>query len=195
MSEASQLEEVRQRRSAEHRSESPVARNRGTSPYQARPRASSVGSQIRTLDDLRKGDAGQPASGSQDAPRERSRERVGRASGSADAMTSVLEPVHEGLIDFTQDTKMAGTATVDMGEPGSYWSSKLGNKKNIQKQFEMRKGLPFDVNKTNLQLIADLMNYDRSDKGIEGKAIVIKEAGKVGKIHIEYEKKPKQKGK
>ena len=59
----------------------------------------------------------------------------------------------------------------------------------------MRKGLPFDANKTNLQLIADLMNYDRSDKGIEGKAIVIREAGKVGKIHIECEKKPKQKGK
>ena len=189
----SQLEEVRQRRSAEHRSESPVARNRGTSPYQARPRASSVGSQIRTLDDLRKGDAGQPASGSQDAPRERSRERVGRASGSADAMTSVLELVHEGLNDLTQDTKMAGTATVDMGEPGSYWSSKLGNKKNIQKQFEMRKGLPFDVNKTNLQLIADLMNYDRSDKGIEGKAIVIRDVGKTAKIHIEYETAKKKK--
>lgn len=173
---ASQLEEVRQRRSAEHRSESPVARNRGTSPYQARPRASSVGSQIRTLDDLRKGDAGQSASGSQDAPRERSRERVGRASGSADAMTSVLEPVHEGKIDFTQDTKMVGTATVDMGEPGSYWSNKL-DKKNIEKQFEMRKDLPYDVNKKKIQLIAELINYDRIKGSLLERAVI--EGGKI----------------
>jgi hypothetical protein len=94
-STASQLEEVKRGRSAEYRSGSPVARNRGNSPYKATPQASSTGSRVKTLYDLKQGDAGQSASGSQDAPRGRSRERAGGASGSADTMTGVLEPVHE----------------------------------------------------------------------------------------------------
>ena len=43
-----------------------------------------------------------------------------------------------------------------------------------------------------MQLIAELMNYDRSEKGIGGKAI-IKVVGDKAKIHIEYETAKKKK--
>jgi hypothetical protein len=192
---ASQLEEVRKHRSAEHRSESPVARNRGTSPYQARPRASSVGRQIRTLDDLRKGDAGQSASGSQDVPRGRSSERVGRASASTDTMTGVLEPVPESKIDkidFSLDKKASGTSMVDIDDPFQYYSNKTKNIDGIRKEFEKRKDLTFDAAKSKMQLIAELINYDRSKAGIGGRAIIMK-VGNSTKIHIEYETAKKKK--
>ncbi len=83
---AEQIAEVRRGRSAEHRTGSPVARNLGDSPYKATPRASSEGSRIKTLSDLRQGDAGQSASGSKDLPTD-------------------SEGTFEGKFDFTKDTK------------------------------------------------------------------------------------------
>ena len=53
----------------------------------------------------------------------------------------------------------------------------------------MRPGLSYN-DKTKIQLIAELMNHDRSKKGLEGKAIV-KDVGQNAKIHIEYQKAKK----
>lgn len=189
---ASQLEEVKRGRSAEYRAGSPFARNRGTSPFQAKPRASSVGGQVRTLADLKKGDAGQSASGSLDAPRERSmersREQVGGASGSAGTMTGILDPVPEsniGKIDFSLDKKASGTSMVDIDDPFQYYSGKTKNIEGIIKQFEKRKDLTYVASKSKMQLITELMNYDRIKAGVGGRAI-IKKVGNSTKIHIEY---------
>ena len=62
---------------------------------------------------------------------------------------------------------------------------------NLLQQFKAR-GLQYDPRISPVQLTADLMNYDRSDKGIEGKAIVM-DVGKTKTIHIEYGKAKKGK--
>jgi hypothetical protein len=189
---ASQLEEVKRGRTAEYRSGSPVARNRGNSPFQDKPRSSSVGARVRTLADL-KGDSSQSASGSQDIPRPPSvellRGQVGGGSSSTGTTTG-LEPVHEGKIDFTQETKMIGTKTVDLGEPGSYWNNKL-SVKSIELQYKMRTGLTY-VKQNKIYNIAELINYDRSAGGKKGKAIV-RAVGDGFKIQIEYEEAKKGK--
>ena len=184
-----QREESIERRRLERLSGAPAAQNQGNSPFQARPRSTSQGGRVRTLSDLSQDF--QSASGSQDARRGRSRERVGVASGSVDTMTVPLETSYEGEIDFTQDKKMSGTSMVDIDNPFQYFINKLGNKTNIQHQFDI-KGLPYDGSKTKIQLIVELMNYDRSKKGLGGRAI-IKDVGQNAKIYIEYEKTKKGK--
>ena len=192
---ARQREESAERRRLEHGSGASSARNRGTSPYQARPRAHSEGSRVKTVFDFKQGDAGQSASGSQDANRGRSSERVGGASGSADTMTGVLEPVPESKIDkidFSLDKKASGTSMVDIDDPFQYYSNKTKNIDGIRKEFEKRKDLTFDAAKSKMQLIAELINYDRSKAGIGGRAIIMK-VGNTTKIHIEYETAKKKK--
>jgi hypothetical protein len=148
----SQLEEVRRNRSAEYRSGSPAARNRGTSPYQAKPRASSVGSRVVSLADLRQDDAGQPASGSKDLP-------------------TVSEGAFEGKFDFAKDTKEKGQKITEMDNPFQYWNSKM-TVLAIQEQFKMRKDLSYDKTKNKIQHIAELINYDRTKGGLLGRAVI-----------------------
>ena len=62
---------------------------------------------------------------------------------------------------------------------------------DLLQQFKAR-GLQYDSMKSVIQLTADLMNYDRSNKGIEVKAIV-KDVVKTQTIQIEYEKAKKGK--
>ena len=152
ISPASQLEEVRRERSAEYRSGSPAARNRRTSPYQAKPRASSVGSRVVSLADLRQDDAGQPASGSKDLP-------------------TVSEGAFEGKFDFTKDTKEKGQKITEMDNPFQYWNSKM-TVLAIQEQFKMRKDLSYDKTKNKIQHIAELINYDRTKGGLLGRAVI-----------------------
>ena len=192
---ARQREESAERRRLEHGSGASSARNRGTSPYQARPRAHSEGSRVKTVFDFKQGDAGQSASGSQDVPRGRSSERVGRASASTDTMTQPLVTVPESKIDkidFSLDKKASGTSMVDIDDPFQYYSNKTKNIDGIRKEFEKRKDLTFDAAKSKMQLIAELMNYDRTKAGISGRAI-IKKVGNSTKIHIEYETAKKKK--
>ena len=186
---ARQREESAERRRLEHGSGASSARTRGTSPYQARPRAHSEGSRVKTVFDFKQGDAGQSASGSQDVPRGRSSERVGGASASTDTMTGVLEPVPEsniGKIDFSLDKKASGTSMVSIDDPFQYYSNKTKNIEGIIKQFEKREDLTYDAAKSKMQLIVELINYDRIKAGVGGRAI-IKKVGNSTKIHIEYE--------
>ena len=147
-----QIAEIRRRRSAEHRSGSPVAQNRGTSPYQAKPRASSEGSRVRTLSDPRLGDAGQPASSSKDLP-------------------TVSEGKFEGKFDFTKDTKEIGQKMTEMGDAFKYWNGKL-SVPTIREQFKMRKDLSYDATKNKIHHIAELINYDMSKGGKLGRAVI-----------------------
>ena len=110
-----------------------------------------------------------------------------RISGKQTAVgVDVLEPVVEGLEDFSVTKKDTG---VNINNYFDYWEGRLHKSKdNIKVQFDKRPGLKFDNNKVSIDLIAELMNYDRRKKGMEGIATVQK-VGRGKIIQIIYPSK------
>jgi hypothetical protein len=132
------------------------------STIQARGRSPSV----RTLFD----DPGTGGSSSSQV-RATSASRIRSSGGQTATGVGELPTIAEGAEDFSKDKKMKGTDEVKIDNFYKYWQNKGMTLENLKKQFEMRKLTP-KPNTPIIELIAELITYDRKKRGMQGIASV-----------------------
>ena len=124
---------------------------------------------VRTLADI--ADTGAASSSQVRSQSASSADRV-RLSGKQTVAGAgvILEPVIEGLVDFSVDKKMTGLREDKIEDYLKYWTNQGMSKDNLKKQFGLHK-MKY-VDKSNIELIADLITHDRQRKGYAGIASV-----------------------
>ena len=82
----------------------------------------------------------------------------------------ILEPVVEGFVNFSTDKKMKGTKLVEIDNYDDYWTNQGMTKDKLKEQFTKHK-MKY-VEKSSIELIADLITNDRQRKNLDGIASV-----------------------